>query len=130
MSLLMIFPAPGPAPVVRLVTGETATPGMEAWRIAAIAIGLGALVAVAVISWRGWRGRPVDAVDAAFVIVARRMRLGAGATVLLRRAAEAHGCAPVALLLSRTALEDAIAALGSSGSAAEVADADAVMRPG
>jgi hypothetical protein len=122
--------APDPARIVRLVTGEPEAAGVEGWRIAAIAIGIVAAALAATIGWRRVRDGGVDPAEAAFRALARRMRVSAGAKALLRRAAEARGCAPVALLVSRKALADAVAALGEAGArGAGTPASDAIPAP-
>lgn len=105
--------------IVNLVTGAPVGGAPEAvwWRIALIAVGLAAGACVAGVAvWR-LRTSAFDASARAFSALARRRGLGAEARELVRRAAGAAGCEPVALLVSRHALVAALERLGEAGSA-------------
>lgn len=101
--------------VVDLVTGEpTVAEPSQWWRIVPLLVALAAIAAL--IGLTIWRTRTseFDAPERAFIALARRQGLDAGAKALIRRAAVAHGCLPVALLVSRHAMEQALASLPSS----------------
>jgi hypothetical protein len=124
-ELLLLASASDPGRVVGLVTGESPphAESLALWRIGLVLAGLASAAAAAGIA--AWRVRtsPAEAHERAFRALARRQRIGAGARELLRRAAAAHGCHPVALLASRSVLEAALASLHAAdlGAAAPAA---------
>lgn len=136
MSLLsvvaLVLAAGDPGGVVILVTGEPAAPAASfaLWRAGVIVLGVGAIAGAAALSvWR-LRTSGFDAPERAFVALARRGGLGAGARELIRRAAAARGCEPVALLASRQALADALAALRRGGAEGDAVGVERAMGVG
>ncbi len=103
--------------IVDLVTGEpTVVAPSEWWRIVPLLVALAAIAGlIALTVWRS-RTSEFDAAERAFIALARRRRLDLGSRNLIRRAAAAHGCLPVALLVSRHAMEQALAAIAGADS--------------
>ncbi len=103
--------APNPEPL-RLITGETVggDPAREFWLL------VGVLAVLFLFSTLGamflWWRRTVttDAGDFAFRALARRLGIARQDRSVIRRLAQLRGSAPVALLVSPSALRDAIEA--------------------